>query len=124
MKSLAAILTVLMMAVGCSHTTTNAQFQPPVQPSQETALQAAKDDLRSMGIDPDTKRLTIISHSRTKDFFAHQPHNDYWDKGRAAVGLSPFYILTFAEPQISPGGVHQYFVHAQTQRCLWVARAK
>ena len=123
MKSLAHLL-ALVITVGCWHTVPSTHAQQPENPTRASAIQTVNEDLRSMGIDPNKKRLTVIERSQAKGYLDRQPHNEYWDAGRSAVGSSPFYILTFSEPKPSLGGAHQYFIHAETHRRLWVARSK
>ena len=92
--------------------------------SKETAVTEATRNLTSVGIDPASKKLTVSKVLSGKTYFETLPKNDYWDQGRNAVGNVSFYLVTFSEPKVSPGGTHQYFFDATTHKLLWIARSK
>jgi hypothetical protein len=92
--------------------------------SQETAVAEATKDLTSVGIDPARKKLTVSKVFSGKTYFETRPKSDYWNQGRKAVGKVSFYLVTFREPKIAPGGTHQYFFDATTHKLLWITRSR
>jgi hypothetical protein len=75
-----------------------------------------------LGIDPSSEKLTVSKILSGESYFETRPKNEYWDRGRQAVGGASFYMVTFSEPTLTLGGTHQYFYQLKTHQLLWLAR--
>lgn len=105
-------------------TSGSAAGSPAKAGSQENAIEQAREDLKTRGIDSARMKLTVTGPLSGAAYFTNRPENEYWDAGRAAVGKSSFYLVTFSEPTKSLGGTHQYFFDSAIHKLLWIARAK
>ncbi len=115
---------IAMFLMGCAHADLNGIPYGEANASKEAAIAQATKDLKRIGIDPNKKKLTVSKVLTADTYFKTSPKNEYWNQGRQAVGSALFYIVTFSEPKISPGGTHQYFYHSDSHQLLWVARSK
>jgi len=123
MRLLITFCSALVLAA-CSHTGVQSRTEPKPKSPKDAAIAKATEDLRHMGINPDSKKLTVSKVMSGESYFKTRPKNEYWDRGRKAVGSAFVYMVTFSESTPSLGGNHQYLYHSKTHQLLWVAHSK